>query len=116
MIETLHRVRSRVECAITLIQGRSRLHPSRTMVRSDIDGESKMKKLYLTAIGIAALGLATPASAADMAARPYKAPPPVVAPIYDWSGFYIGANGGSGNSRKCSDIRPLPWKGFWAGW
>src|SRR5437773_9051088 len=41
------------------------------------DGESKMKKLYLTVIGIAALGLATPASAADLAARPYKAPPPV---------------------------------------
>src|SRR2546422_1835566 len=77
------------------------------MVDSDIDGESKMKKLYLTAIGIAALGLATPASAADMAARPYKAPPPVVAPIYDWSGFYIGANGGWGNSHNCWDFVTL---------
>src|SRR5437016_8347151 len=74
------------------------------MVDSDIDGESKMKKLYLTAIGIAALGLATPASAADMAARPYKAPPPVLAPIYDWTGFYIGDNGGWGQSRNCWDF------------
>ncbi len=63
-----------------------------------------MKRLSLTAIGIAALGLATPASAADMAARPYKAPPPVLAPIYDWTGFYIGANGGWGQSRNCWDF------------
>src|SRR5258708_38781805 len=46
---------------------------------------------------------AAPASAADIAARPYtKAPPPV--PIYNWSGFYIGGNGGWGSSRKCWDF------------
>ena len=49
--------------------------------------------------------MAAPASAADLAARPYtKAPPPVVAPIYDWTGFYIGANGGWGQSRNCVDF------------
>src|SRR2546429_7020726 len=42
-----------------------------------------------------------------MAARPYKAPPPVVAPIYDGSGFYIGANGGWGNSHNCWDFVTL---------
>src|SRR5258708_39866752 len=48
---------------------------------------------------------ATPAGAADLAARPYpKAPPPPVALVYDWSGFYIGANGGWGSSRKCWDF------------
>ena len=32
-----------------------------------------------------------------MQARPYtKAPPPVVSPAYNWSGFYIGAMGGYG--------------------
>jgi outer membrane immunogenic protein len=51
------------------------------------------------------LGMVAPASAADLAARPYtKAPPPVVAPIYDWTGFYIGANGGWGQSRNCVDF------------
>src|SRR5207244_3117432 len=95
-IEALHHVQCKLECAITLIQGRSRLHPLRAMVGSDGDGESKMKRISLAAIGIAALGFATQASAADMAARPYKAPPPVVVPIYDWTGFYIGANGGWG--------------------
>jgi outer membrane immunogenic protein len=28
----------------------------------------------------------------------------MVAAIYDWSGFYIGANGGWGSSRKCWDL------------
>jgi outer membrane immunogenic protein len=38
--------------------------------------------------------------AADLAARPYTKAPPVVATIYDWSGFYIGVNGGWGSSRN----------------
>src|ERR1700731_3458204 len=64
-----------------------------------------MKKFLLGTVGLVALGMVTPASAADLAARPYtKAPPPVVAPIYDWTGFYIGANGGWGQSRNCVDF------------
>jgi outer membrane immunogenic protein len=60
-----------------------------------------MKKLFLGTVGLIALG-AIPASAADMAARPYtKAPPPMVAAVYDWSGFYIGLNGGGAWSHKC---------------
>ncbi len=54
-----------------------------------------MKKLLLITTGLIALGSA--AQAADLAARPYtKAPPMVAAAIYDWSGFYIGINGGGG--------------------
>jgi outer membrane immunogenic protein len=56
----------------------------------------------LIALGISTLGLAAPASAADLAARPYtKAPPPMVTPVYDWSGFYLGINGGWGQNRDC---------------
>lgn len=63
-----------------------------------------MKKFLVAAIGLVALGIAAPASAADLAARPYtKAPPPMIAAIYDWSGFYIGLNGGGGWSHKCWD-------------
>ena len=66
-----------------------------------------MKKFLLGTIGLVALGLAAPASAADLAARPYtKAPPPMIAAMYDWSGFYIGLNGGWGSSRKCWDAVP----------
>jgi len=45
------------------------------------------------------LGLA-PASAADLAARPYTKAPPMAA-IYDWSGIYVGGNGGWGQNRDC---------------
>jgi outer membrane immunogenic protein len=64
-----------------------------------------MKRFLVGTVGLVALGIAAPASAADLAARPYtKAPPPMVAAIYDWSGFYIGVNGGWGSSRKCWDL------------
>ena len=63
-----------------------------------------MKKFLLGTVGLLALGMAAPATAADLAARPYtKAPPPMVAPIYDWTGFYIGGNGGWGSSHSCWD-------------
>jgi outer membrane immunogenic protein len=62
-----------------------------------------MKKFLLATVALAALG--SSASAADLAARPYtKAPPPMVAAIYDWSGFYIGANGGWGQQRDCDSM------------
>src|SRR5258707_10720262 len=60
-----------------------------------------MKKFLVATVGLVALGVAVPASAADLGARPYRAvPPPMVAAIYDWSGFYIGANGGLGARRQ----------------
>ena len=64
-----------------------------------------MKKLLLGMIGLVALSGS--AVAADLPARAYKAPPVVVSPIYDWTGFYIGANGGWGSSRSCWGIVPL---------
>ncbi|KRR18186.1 hypothetical protein CQ14_25000 [Bradyrhizobium lablabi] len=61
-----------------------------------------MKKFLLGTVAL--IAFAAPAAAADLAARPYtKAPPAPVALVYDWSGFYIGANGGWGSSRKCWD-------------
>jgi outer membrane immunogenic protein len=50
--------------------------------------------------------MVAPASAADMAVKAAPAPA-YVAPIYDWTGFYIGANGGWGQSRNCWDIIPV---------
>ena len=62
-----------------------------------------MKKFLLGAVGLLALGMAAPASAADMAVK--AAPPPAPLPvIYNWSGFYIGGNGGWGQSRNCWDF------------
>src|SRR5258707_6096342 len=66
-----------------------------------------MTILHAAAPGRVAIGFAAPAAPADIAAGPYSyraAPPPYVAPIYQWTGFYIGANGGWGSSHKCWDL------------
>ena len=61
-----------------------------------------MKKLLLSTVAFAVLGLASQASAADLAARPYtKAPPMMASPIYNWTGFYIGGHiGGAFNDNN----------------
>src|SRR6516165_3758603 len=54
-----------------------------------------MKKFWLSMVGLVALGIAAPASAADLAVKaPPPAPPPVVVPYYNWTGWYAGFNGG----------------------
>jgi outer membrane immunogenic protein len=63
-----------------------------------------MKSLLLGVVGLMAVGAAAPAAAADLAARPYTKAPPMVAAIYDWTGFYIGINGGGASSHNCWDI------------
>ncbi|MBR0693496.1 outer membrane protein [Bradyrhizobium lablabi] len=63
-----------------------------------------MKRFLLGTVALVAL--AAPASAADLAAYPYTKAPPVIAAIYDWSGIYVGANGGWGSSHNCWDQVP----------
>jgi outer membrane immunogenic protein len=65
-----------------------------------------MKTLLSSIVALVALvGIAAPASAADLAAKPYvKAPPPPPVALYDWTGFYIGINGGGGSAHKCWDF------------
>jgi outer membrane immunogenic protein len=61
-----------------------------------------MKKVLLVCAALAATG--APAFAADLPARSYPQPakaPAMVAPVYDWSGFYIGLNGGGGWNHSC---------------
>src|SRR5262245_56524065 len=50
---------------------------------------------------LAVLGLMATANAADLPRRFNPAPQPVYAPVYNWTGFYIGINGGGawGSSR-----------------
>jgi outer membrane immunogenic protein len=62
-----------------------------------------MNRFLFVAVGAAVLGLSAPASSADLAARPYTKAP-VMAAIYDWSGFYIGINGGGGTADTCWDL------------
>ena len=52
-----------------------------------------MKRILLAGVGV--LALASLANAADLPRQVYtKAPPPVAAPYYNWTGVYIGINGG----------------------
>jgi outer membrane immunogenic protein len=52
-----------------------------------------MKKFLLGTVALVALGATAPALAADLAARPvYSKAPAYAAPIYNWTGFYIGGH------------------------
>ena len=62
-----------------------------------------MKKIAFATAAVTLL-LTGAASAADLAARPYTKAPALIAPIYNWGGFYVGANGGWGTSHKCWDF------------
>jgi outer membrane immunogenic protein len=61
-----------------------------------------MKNFLLGTVALVALGAAVPALAADLSPRTYtKAPAYVAAPIYNWTGFYIGGNvGGAFNGNN----------------
>ncbi len=54
-----------------------------------------MKKFLLGTVALVALGATVPALAADLGARPvYTKAPVYSAPIYNWTGFYIGGHVG----------------------
>jgi len=50
-----------------------------------------MRNLLGKGLVLASLAIGAPAVAADL---PLKAPPPMVAPAFSWTGLYIGVNGG----------------------
>ena len=59
-----------------------------------------IRNVLIAAFGVVALG-AAPALAADLAARPYVKAPAMIPAAYDWSGFYVGINGGGASSHGC---------------
>src|SRR6516162_1981913 len=63
-----------------------------------------MKKILLTTVAFAALGMAA-AVAADLGAAPARSytKAPAVAPIGNWAGFYIGAVGGYAAENASTD-------------
>ena len=65
---------------------------------------AKMKKSLLWgAVALVTLGMAAPAMAADLPPAPTYKTPMMVPAIYDWSGFYVGFNGGWGTADRCWD-------------
>jgi opacity protein-like surface antigen len=57
---------------------------------------------------VAATFCGAPAFAADMPAPAYKAAPPMVTPIYNWSGPYIGIEGGWGGGHSDQSDPGIP--------
>ena len=51
-----------------------------------------MKKLLLATVALVALGANAPLLAADLGARGYGNAPVYAAPVYGWTGFYIGGH------------------------
>jgi outer membrane immunogenic protein len=62
-------------------------------------GGIRMRGLLFAAVAVLTVGAVNPTSAADILA---KAPPPIQppAPLYNWTGFYIGGNVGYGWSHR----------------
>ncbi len=74
-----------------------------------------MKRVLLASAGILITALVGTAGAADLPRRtqmPAKAPAYVAAPIYNWTGLYIGINGGGGWGRSSWDNATLPTGSF----
>jgi outer membrane immunogenic protein len=66
-----------------------------------------MNKLLFTAVAAAGALLAGPSLAADLsrpAPAPYRAPAVAPAPVFSWSGFYVGGNVGYGWARSTADV------------
>jgi outer membrane immunogenic protein len=68
-----------------------------------------MKKIIQasTAAAAALLISSLTAHAADLPQKAYAPAPVMMAAMYDWTGFYIGANGGYGTSRNCWGFVPV---------
>ena len=65
----------------------------------------EVKHFAIVGAGLLSIaGFVGAASGADLPARTYTKSPAVVAPVYDWSGLYIGLNGGGASSRECWTI------------
>lgn len=64
-----------------------------------------MHRIAIVAAGLLSIaGFAGAASAADLPAAPYTKAPSMIPAFYDWSGAYIGVNGGGASSRNCYTI------------
>lgn len=65
-----------------------------------------MRRVFIGTVAIASLLAATGVFAADLPARTYTKAPVMVAPGYNWTGFYVGLNGGYSWGRANTTLFP----------
>jgi outer membrane immunogenic protein len=84
-----------------------------------------VKRAVIFAALLATTSLVSPALAADLGRPIYKAPPPAPIPVQDWSGIYVGLEGGYAwgdqnqnitfpgavNADKCSGVKSVDGEG-----
>src|SRR5258708_31417471 len=73
---------------------RGKIATAQVVRRGTIRQGITMKRILFTTVSLGVLGLMSPALGADLPT--YSKAPVVVSPLYDWSGFYVGAYGGGG--------------------
>ena len=71
-----------------------------------------MRRLVFAGVTLAALGVVQPALSADLPAEPVYKGGPLIVPVYDWTGFYVGISGGysrgnSSNSYTMTGFAPF---------
>ena len=71
-------------------------------MKSLVSGPARAAMLMLAGASLSSLSAVSPATAADIAARPFTKAPPVayVAPPPNWTGLYVGIEGGGGWGRE----------------
>src|SRR5258708_13214665 len=83
--------------------------PTRGVSRTIFAETTTMKKFLLASVAVAAFGATAPALAADLGAGSYyNKAPAYAAPIYNWTGFYIGGHIGGAfrRSKKFKSLGP----------
>ena len=65
-----------------------------------------MKRILIGLSAVASVLATTSAFAADLAPRPYTKAPVMVDPGYNWTGFYVGVNGGYSWGRSYATVAP----------
>ena len=73
-----------------------------------------MKRLCLRSVALLALTGAACVGRSAPASAPYYKAPAYLPPVYNWTGFYIGANGGGGFGYSKWDIDQLVQSDRWA--
>jgi outer membrane immunogenic protein len=63
-----------------------------------------MRKLVFAGVTAAALGMVGPAMAADLPVEPVYKGGPLIVPVYDWTGFYVGISGGYSRGKSADSF------------